>query len=299
MHLATIELNRRSCRLWLAGVLVLAGLCAPCSDARTPGEREIINIWPGPAPGTEHWNITEYVGENSVTNVTLPTLTVFRPEPGRVNGTAVIVVPGGEFQGLAIKLESTSTAQWLAARGITAFALKYRVKYTPGFELPAGDRFDESEHTLATGRRIAVADALQAMRYLRANAEDYDIDPDRIGMIGFSAGAMTTMGVIMAGKPDARPDFAAAIYGSMIGDTPPQDGPPLFIVHAQDDPSVPVAKSVEIYSNWTAAGLPVELHIFETGGHGFGAIEGGQPTDLWLDAFDAWLRQHGWIASDR
>lgn len=275
-------------------VLLMATGASPRCIAASEGH-EIIRIWPGTAPGTEDWTGPEFVGKNSVTNVTVPTLTVFRPQNAQANGTAVVVAPGGGFQGLALKQESDPMAHWLTARGITVFALKYRVRYTPGLQLPAGDTFDQTIHTLEPARRIAVADGLQAMRYLKANAKAYEIDPGRIGMMGFSAGAMMTMGVVMEAESDEGPDFAASIYGSMMADSAPEDGPPLFIVHAQDDRAVPVRKSIEMYSKWTAAGLPVELHIYEKGGHGFGAIMRNSATDGWLSAFEAWLLEHGWI----
>jgi len=268
---------------------------ASANDTGASEEHEIIRIWPGAAPGTEDWTGPEFVGKNSVTNVTVPTLTVFRPQPGEANGTAVIVAPGGGFQGLALKQESDPMARWLTARGITAFALKYRVRYTPGLQLPTSDTFDETIHTLEPAFKIAVADGLQAMRYLKANAETYGIEPGQIGMMGFSAGAMTTMGVVVEAKPEERPDFAGSVYGSLMGDSAPKDGPPLFIAHAQDDRAVPVRKSLEMYSIWTAAGLPVEMHIYEKGGHGFGAVVRNRATDRWLSAFEAWLLEHEWI----
>lgn len=275
--------------------LLLMATGASANETASSQDHDIIRIWPVTAPGTEDWTGPEFVGKNSVTNVTVPTLTVFRPLTAEANGTAVVVAPGGGFQGLALKQESDPMAHWLTARGITVFALKYRVRYTPGLQLPAGDTFDQTIHTLEPARKIAVADGLQAMRYLKANAKAYEIDSGRIGMMGFSAGAMTTMGVIMEAEPDEGPDFAASVYGSMMGDSAPEAGPPLFIVHAQDDRAVPVRKSIEMYSNWTAAGLPVELHIYEKGGHGFGAIMRNSATDGWLSAFEAWLLEHGWI----
>ncbi len=279
-----------------AGLVAIHATGTAALDAAE--QPEVVNIWPGAAPGTEDWNFPEYIGKNSVTNVTVPTLTVYRPPAIEANGTAVIVAPGGAFQGLAIKVETEPTVQWLTARGITAFALKYRVRVNAAAQPQAGEDFDERAQALEAGRAIAVADGLQAMRYLRANAAKFNIDPDRIGMMGYSAGAMLTMGVVMEGEAGERPDFAASIYGAMQGDSPPSDGPPLFIVHAQDDRAVPVEESINIYSNWIAAGLPVELHIFEQGGHGFGANLRDQPTDLWLSAFDAWLRLHNWTENN-
>lgn len=280
--------------------------------AQAPPAPEVVRIWPGPAPGTEGWKVVEEARPapvpggpppGYVTNVTVPTLTVFRPAPGKATGAAVIVCPGGAFQGLAFNHEGVMVAQWLAERGVTAFVLKYRVKPTPGFKLPKDIRADpeafrEGERMLAPGWRIAVADGQQAMRFVRANAAKYHVAPDKIGFMGFSAGAMTTMGVVTDSAPADRPNFAAPIYGAKEPDTsPPKDGPPLFIAAAQDDPTVPVGKSVEIFSDWTAAHLPAELHIYETGGHGFGMRTTHRNADAWPIAFEAWLRSHGWITA--
>jgi len=260
---------------------------------------EVINLWPDGAPGTEDWSGAEFAGQRSVTNVTVPTLTVFRPAPARANGSAVVVCPGGGFTGLAIIEEGTMVAEWLADRGITAFLLKYRVRHS-AFATPAGapeatEDFDQRASALEAGRKIAGADAVQAMRLLRARAPELGIDPERIGMVGFSAGAMTTMSVVTEGKQEELPNFAAPVYGAMPAATAPDEAPPLFIVHAADDPVVPASKSILMYEAWSSAGLPVELHIFAKGGHGFGAVKRDQPTDQWLDLFEHWLTVQGWI----
>lgn len=291
----------------LGAGMAAGGVQAQQAPAPKP---EVVRIWPGPAPGTEDRTGAEvqmtvpFPGSPAplptVLNVTVPTLTVFRPAPGKATGAAVIVCPGGGFQGLAIGHEGMDVAKWLADRGITAFVLKYRVQLTKGFRLPADPRhhpeqFDALARTLEPSRKIAVADGIQAVRFLRANAARFGIAPDRIGIMGFSAGAMTTMGVVMDSAPSERPDFAAPIYGSMEDKAPPKNGPPLFIVAAQDDPTVPVSKSVAIFSSWTAADLPAELHLYETGGHGFGMLKRGKTADNWPEPFEAWLTAHGWI----
>ncbi|CAN7636104.1 alpha/beta hydrolase [Phenylobacterium sp. LjRoot225] len=248
-----------------------------------------MKIWPGPPPGTE-------------LNLTTPTLTIFRPRPGQANGKAVIVCPGGAFQALAFSLEGTDVAKWLADRGVTAFVLKYWVRRQSGFRLPTDlrnhpEQFDDMARLIEPGRGIAVADAIQAIRFVRANAAQYGIAPDRVGLMGFSAGAMTTMGVVMDAPRADRPNFGAPIYGAMEDKVPPKGGPPLFIVAAQDDATIPVGKRVEIFSRWTAAELPAELHIYDDVGHGSGTLARGKPVDNWPVAFDAWLRSHGWVGS--
>jgi acetyl esterase/lipase len=233
-------------------------------------------------------------------NVTKPSLTVYRPAPGTANGTGIIVIPGGGFISLAIDHEGYQVAEWLAARGVTAFVLKYRVHPNPGFRIPSElrkhpERFQVFKESFGAGIPIAIADATQTLRYLRTNAAFFGIAPDRIGMIGFSAGAITTMGAVMNDDPADRPNFAAPIYGAMDHKAPPADAPPLFIAVTEDDPAVPATESVAIFARWNAALLPAELHVYEKGGHGFGMTPHGLPVDSWTVAYEAWLRSHGWL----
>lgn len=286
----------------------LSLLMATAAFAATKTEPEVIPLWPGAAPGTEDWTGPETVQtwqipggpQRMIGNVTKPTLTVYRPLPDKANGTAMIVAPGGGFVSLAIDHEGIKVAEWLTERGVTAFVLKYRVKPNPAFRIPADlrkypERFPEFKQTFGAGIPIAVADATQAIRYLRANASRYAIDPGRIGMMGFSAGAITTMGAVMNEAPADRPNFAAPIYGAMDNNVPPKDGPPLFIAVTQDDPAVPAPESVAIYSRWSAAQLPAELHVYERGGHGFGMRTMNLPVDGWTSALEAWMKSHGWL----
>lgn len=270
---------------------------------------EVLRLWSGPAPGTENWGGPETDRTinppggptlHMVSNVTTPTLTVYRPQPGKANGAAMIVCPGGGFQNLAMTHEGELVARWLADRGVTAFVLKYRVRPTPGFHLPDARRhpeqFDALMQFMDPGRRIAETDAIQAMRMLRKDPARFGIAPDRIGMIGFSAGAILTMSVVMDAAPADRPDLAAPIYGAMDHKPAPGDAPPLFVAAAQDDPAVPVGRSLEIFSRWTEAGRPAELHVYERGGHGFGMVAHKTTVDTWTVAFEAWLKMHGWMS---
>jgi acetyl esterase/lipase len=309
---------RKKTSIWAAmyvGVSLSLAIANARGDSAPTETAEVVKIWPGAAPGTDDWTGPEVQTllplhftqpTYTVTNVTTPTLTVYRPAPGSANGTAVVVCPGGGFQNLAITHEGLLVAQWLADRGITAFVLKYRVRPSPGFRIPPDirrhpDRFAEFAQSMEAGRRIAVADGIQAMRYLRTNAAKFGIAPDRIGIMGFSAGAMTTMGVVMDSEPADRPNFGAPIYGAMEKMDPPKEGPPLFIAATQDDAAVPVAESVAIFSSWTAADLRAELHLYERGGHGFGMVPHHLPlpVDNWTGAFEAWLKTHSWITSGK
>lgn len=196
-------------------------------------------------------------------------------------------------------------ARWLADRGITAFVLKYRVRpnmtlQSPGQTAPRPSDADSGRvaKRLEPYQQIAVADGLQAVRFVRENAARYGVLSDRIGIMGFSAGAMTAMGVALDRSEASRPNFAASIYGGMDKKTPGADAPPLFVAAAQDDNQVPAIKSVEIFQKWDEANRPVELHLYETGGHGFGLRAQNLSSDGWSSAFEAWLRGHGFIGTE-
>jgi acetyl esterase/lipase len=279
-------------------------------------------IWPGKsAPGSENWRHKEiqYTFPSPrmkmVRNVVKPTLTLFAPERSLGNGTAVIVAPGGGMRFLSWENEGTAAAEWLATRGVTAFVLKYRLLETPAgpaeFDAAMKDFFNtitkaaetnpgdvahsitsstEAERTVGA---MAVADGLQAVRYVREHAAEWGVEPDRIGMIGFSAGAYITAGVLMNHDADSRLNFAAPIYGGETGGKPiPSDNPPIFIVVAQDDNLIYNA-SQQLFRDWNAARLPVEFHSFAQGGHGFGMIKQGLPIDRWIDLYGEWLDSLG------
>jgi acetyl esterase/lipase len=286
----------------LALSLVLS--CASCGDAAAPRAPapEVVRLWPGQAPGTETWTGPEQAADaelpnlgmtHVITNVTVPTVTVVRPAH-RANGTAVVVVPGGAFRALPWDLDGTETARWLTDRGITAFVLKYRVR--PPTDAPTAESFDAFARRTQPARETAVADAEQAVRLIRSHAKQYRVSPSRIGMIGFSAGAMTLMELATSRDPSVRPDFAISLYGALPTDRLPAAGaPPLFIVAAQDDPQAPVRKSVEMFDVWTSAHLPAELHLYEKGGHGFGFRPHHRPADRWPEALQAWLSSRGYF----
>ena len=295
-------LAKQSCQnFWrsLVYLAVIPALLTACETADKALEgHQTLNIWPGVAPGSEGWDFEEQAGFRSITNIKTPTLTLFKPDPALANGTAMIVCPGGGFSGLMIGKEGVMVAEWLAARGVTAFVLKYRVRHNPDSGSSAEEKdFDERAKMLDSRRKIAAADGMQAMRYLRSHAAELKIDPNRIGMMGFSAGAMTTMSVVMTGDAGVIPNIAGSIYGSMPGETPPDGAPPLFLVHAKDDSVVPVDRSLAMESAWRKAGLPVELHVFEKGGHGFGAEKQDLPSDAWMDKLEDWLIDQKWIAT--
>ena len=275
-------------------------------SAGREGPPEVLRLWPGTAPGTESWIGPEEqvdvelpnVGKvHIVTNVTIPTLTVFRPVTGRANGTAMLVVPGGAFRALPWDLDGTETAQWLAGRGITAFVLKYRVR-APSSGGSTAETFDDFARRTQPARQIALADATRALTMIRAQAKRYAIAPRRVGAIGFSAGAMTVMSMAMAGHAAERPDFAVSMYGALLTPgAPPAKAPALFIVAAQDDSQAPPARSIEIFQRWSEAKLPAEIHLYDKGGHGFAFRSHNLPADRWPLALEAWLSARGYLGT--
>jgi acetyl esterase/lipase len=277
---------------------------AQTAPAATENETEVLKIWPGEVPETP-WTGEEMklgTGTPVYTNVTVPTLTVFRPKKGTTTGASMIVLPGGAFRALVFGMEGTEVAKWLAERGVTAFVLKYRVHMSTSGPGPnPGDQGEgaRQERPRNPAREIALADGRQAVHYLRTNAARLGISPDRIGMMGFSAGAMTTMATILDSDVADRPNLAASIYGSMDDKVPPADAPPVFVAAAADDATVDPAGSVKIYSAWRSAKLTAELHLYEKGGHGFGMLKHQTTSDHWTDDFENWLTAHGWISAQQ
>ncbi|MCB0659127.1 MAG: alpha/beta hydrolase fold domain-containing protein [Saprospiraceae bacterium] len=269
--------------------------------------QEVISLYPGAAPGSESWDWEEGVSEQNlfqtkvVYNVTKPTLTVFPANKDRATGAAVIICPGGGFQTLSIDSEGNDVARWLAFRGVTAFVLKYRLVHSttadPVMELVQKlqdpDKF-RAENTSVIP--LAIADGKEAIRYVRAHAAEYSIDPGKIGIMGFSAGGTVTMGATLKYDRESRPDFAAPIYGAIFDSLiVPSDAPPIFVAAATDDNLQLAPHSVAIYEAWRQAGKPAELHMYERGGHGFGMHQQKLPTDEWIVRFGQWLQLHKYL----
>ncbi len=286
---------------------------APCAE--TAAENNFLGIttirlWPGDAPEAKGQACDD-----------IPTLSILAPQPGRANGSAVIVMPGGAYLGLASILEGREVADWFASHGFTAFVLRYRLgkKYL----MP-----------------VPLTDARRAVQLVRARARDYHIAPNRIAVIGFSAGgnlAALSGTQFVPGKPDAedpiervssRPDFLVLGY-PWIGAFSPnvahltycklmdvmdrceelqkayspnlfvtKDTPPTFIYHTTDDKTVPVEQALSFYQATLKAGVPAEMHIFATGPHGSGLGLGDPSMDQWPNLLETWLRSQGLLTMD-
>ena len=270
--------------------------------------QEVIPIYQGTPPGStpEAYPEKQYFSKvwntEVVSNVTTPTLTVFRPSPDLKNGTAVVVCPGGGFMALSITSEGTEVAQYLAAKGVTAFVLKYRLAHTGDdatqeFTSLYADRakFEEKVSAIIP---LSIADGLRAVTYVRQHAAEFGVSPDRVGILGFSAGGVVTAAVALKYLPDGRPAFVAPIYGAIgrLRDSPvPQDAPPMFIAAASNDNLGLAPDSVVLYEKWRTAQKSVELHMYAKGGHGFGMRKHGLPTDHWIDRFAEWMEMQGWM----
>jgi acetyl esterase/lipase len=251
----------------------------------------VLRVWPAVAPGSEHWTQKERVIGNTpvgsvVFNVVTPTLTAFLPDRSKATRTGIIIAPGGAFVALAMSLEGDELARWLAARGIAAFVLKYRILEKKQEGIPKLD--------MDTAGRYGIADGIQAIKVVRQHAKEWGISPDRVGFVGFSAGAMVASWAVLQSDAAARPNFAGMIYGAPFGDMPPipRKLPPLFLAWAQDD-QIALDPIVRFRDALARAGNKPELHAFSAGGHGFGMKKQGTTSDHWIDAFYYWLEsQH-------
>jgi acetyl esterase/lipase/lysophospholipase L1-like esterase len=273
--------------------------------------QSVIPLYDGPAPGSESWTwdeketIVAQFGAKMIYNVSKPTLTAYLPSKGNANGTAVIICPGGAFHILSIDNEGTEVAKWLNQKGVAAFVLKYRVVRSmtddPIKELmPLMSDFKKLDEVNAPVVPLAVADGKKAIEYVRKNAASFNVNPNRIGLMGFSAGGTLTASVAFTYSKENRPDFVAPIYlymGAVMKAPIAKDAPPMFIAAASDDQLGLASHSSDLYKEWIASGHSAELHIYEKGGHGFGMSKKEIPTDTWVDRFGDWLEAQGLLKS--
>lgn len=280
------------------------------SAAETP---IVLNVWPATPPGDTatlepEADLTKdsdklIAGRRIIKlgNVTTPQLAVYRPAPEKINGTSVIICPGGGFNILAYDLEGTEVAAWLNSLGVTGIILKYRV--------PARDT---KQAWLAP-----VQDAQRAVSLVRTHAAEWGLDPQRIGILGFSAGGTTAAYTSLflndrryaaldaADQEPCRPDFTLLIYTGGFFERYPsamtnqiaftKEAPPMFLVHAFDD-GVSVENSLHVASELKKAGGSAELHVYDTGGHGYGLRPVAEkPVTLWPARAEAWLARRGWL----
>jgi len=188
----------------------------------------------------------------------------------------------------------------LQGKGVTGFVLKYRLvpckTDDPTRELMTRGPLDD---VVAPIVKLALADGNAAIGHVRKHAKEYGVNPDRIGIIGFSAGGTVAASVAYNYSPETRPNFAAPIYlaynWTLKASGVPADAPPIFVLAATDDPLGLAPQSVALYQDWTAARKSAELHIFSKGGHGFGMRKQNLPSDHWVERFADWLEVQGWL----
>lgn len=282
----------------------------------SPGHAQ-VPIWPGEAPDAQPVPGPEYAkaGDTlvagkpwvAVSNVSRPTMTAYPPK-GANSGTAVVVFPGGGFKILAIDLEGTEVCDWLSSRGITAVLLKYRVPFS-------GQYWDErTERETEPRAQTALEDAQRTVGLVRLHAAGWHIDPNKVGVLGFSAGGylvaqMSTHfgqrlypAVDAADRESCRPDFAVALYpghlslaDNSFGLNPAIDShitlqtPPTFLLQDEDDHVDRVEDSLSYYAALKRVGVPVEMHLYAQGGHAFGLRRTKQPVTEWPKLVETWL----------
>lgn len=274
---------------------------APIARPTYPGEFPLYPSLRINGPG-EQWE--SYLGGPIVRNVVSPTLIPMLPDPAKRNGTAIIYAPGGGFKYLGM---NDAEPRRLTELGVTVFVLKYRTdatnrnpqqfltdlyKYLFGV-VEANKRPESGDGKALHATKEALEDGLAAMRTVRGNARQWNIDPQRIGFMGGSAGAMTALDVAYTGDAALRPDFVVAMIGPKKVDPVPATVPPLFLAAATDDPLF-LGAAENIYSAWARAGRPVEAHFYERGGHG---LAKGTSAERWFDGLVAWLMMHGWLGA--
>ena len=309
---------RQAIAMLAMGLLVCSSVHAQKQPCAVPDENnsflgiQTIRLWPGDAPEAKGKACED-----------IPTLTIFEPQRGRANGSAVVIFPGGSYFNLAGNLEGRQVADWFAARGFRAFILSYRLS-SNGYLLP-----------------VPLLDARRAIQTVRARAADYHIDPNRIVLIGFSAGghlAALAGTQFVPGKPEAedaidrvssRPDYLVLGYpwiGAISSDTShlsycklynvmdrcealrvayspdlfvTKETPPTFWYHTFNDETVPVEQGLRFYEALVKAGVPAEAHIFANGSHGTGLGTGDAALDQWPGLLETWLRAQGLLTVDK
>jgi acetyl esterase/lipase/lysophospholipase L1-like esterase len=269
-------------------------------------QQKVIQLYNGAAPGSENWNWDEQFIDSSknmfrtniVYNVSKPTLTVYVPDPSVANGTAIVICPGGGFHLLSINSEGIDVATWLAKKGVTCFVLKYRLIHSTSND-PIQDMMDminkkeESDDQTKNVIMMGISDGREAITYVRKHAAEYNINPDKIGIIGFSAGGTVAASSAFNYTADNKPDFVAPIYPffpDSMQTTIASDAPPMFIVAASNDQLGLAPHSVSLYNKWLSSKHSAELHMYVQGGHGFGMRTQNIPTDSWIDRFGDWLQ---------
>jgi acetyl esterase/lipase len=285
-----------------AGLAAIGGPVAAqqamVQNIAAPSEAGAIPLYQAHDVGSANDEVWTRLGPMSVVrNVTRPTITPILPTADKATGAAVILAPGGGMIFLA--MPSDEIARSLTARGIAVFVLKYRVEQTPR-EVPELMTFLNGMQERSKRGEVILAnpgghaDTQAAVALVRANAAEWRVDPKKVGLLGFSSGAHVSRSAALSPRPEGRPDFVGLIYGAMDPVEVPATAPPMFAAIAIDDSIVPNA-GFPVVEAWRKARRPVELHAYQSGGHGF--AEGGPDAThrLMVDQFTAWMAMNGFL----
>jgi acetyl esterase/lipase len=308
---ADLRFHRGMNQLFAAGLVSLLPLFGLPALARGASVSDPMPLWPQGAPdesgkiGQEH-DTTQpdgglVAGQRVIRlgEVSQPTITLYRPPEGKANGAAVVVCPGGGYSILAMDLEGTEICQWLNSIGVTGVLLKYRVPERPG----------DGKH------KLPLQDAQRALGLVRFHAREWNLNPKHIGVLGFSAGGHLTANLCNNFEPRAytavddadqvscRPDFALPIYPAYLvrknenNQVSPElkvttNTPPTFLIQTENDP-VGAENSLFYYAALKRAGVPAEIHLYATGGHGYGLRPSNELVSSWPKRAEEWLRGLG------
>lgn len=308
MYKTTIVSTRKKIRIF--AIILLCSLLFSIANAQ-----EIINLYPSQIPNSKPSEIKES-GEGMYRNVTIPTLEYFKPQPDKASGTAVIIVPGGGYSVVVYQGEGVTTAKALAEKGIAAFVLKYRL---PNDEIMVDKKIGPLQ------------DAQQAIKIVRKNADKWNLDKDKIGIMGFSAGGHLASTVAThfeksyienPNNTNLRPDFQILVYpvismtdslthqgsrDALLGKNPSAEDiqlfsnelqvasntPPAYLTHAADDTTVDVDNSIQYFENLRHHKVDVEMHIYPKGGHGFIFRHPG-----WMEPLFDWMKRNNWMTQN-
>jgi len=299
--------------------LVLAGLVTVFAPALPAEPPQVVEVWPGVvpdeggnigaeyvrmSPASERKQVEVFEPTRLITNVTKPSISVYRPPADKETGTAMVICPGGGYWNLYWQLEGEEVAEWANSIGVTGIVLKYRVPRRP--DEPRGEP-----------ARRPIQDAQRAMSLIRSRASEWRIQPQRIGIIGFSAGGHLAISAATSfdqrsykpaddiDKVSCRPDFAIPVYSGYLkakdkdelapGLRIAKNTPPVFLVHGSDDIVSPPEHSLFMYLALKRASVPAELHIYASTTHDFGVRKTTRPYSAWTDACANWLRDQGFL----
>jgi acetyl esterase/lipase len=281
------------------GLLVYVLLSTLLVNIASAQEPTVIKLWADGAPGAKAYRtrperpVTGHEADGWIEEIHDPSLTIYLPSAEKATGSAIIVAPGGGHRMLAADHEGHAVGRWLAERGIVGAVLKYRLYRQVGSPYRRGD---------------AIADGERAVRTVRSRADEWQVKPNRIGFMGFSAGGDLTMAVaresdagdVEASDPveraSSRPDFIVPVYPGGVNDATAQvaaDSPPMLLICAVDDRDDIAAGLPDLYLALRKAGVPVELHIYGSGGHGFGIRQGNKAVNRWPNRVVEWMHDVG------